>query len=47
MPAETTIGVSKETLQVVKSSKEYPGQPLDELLRHTFESDGEETEARS
>lgn len=46
MPAETSIGVSKETLQVVKSSKEYPGQSLDELLRRTFETDGKEAEDR-
>ena len=46
MPAETTIGVSKETLQVVKSAKEYPGQSYDELLQRTFESDGQGTEDR-
>ena len=46
MPAETTIGVDKETLQVVKSAKEYPGQSYDELLRRTFGSDDEETEDR-
>jgi hypothetical protein len=44
MAVETTIGVSKDTLQTVKSSRDYPGQPLDELLRQTFEADSEETE---
>lgn len=36
MPAETTISVSKDTLDLVKSSKEYPGQSYDELLRNVF-----------
>lgn len=46
MPAETTIGVSKETLRTVKSAKEYPGQSYDELLQRTFGSDGQEAEDR-
>jgi hypothetical protein len=46
MPAETTISVSNETLEVVKSAKEYPGQSYDELLQRTFESGDEEAEDR-
>jgi hypothetical protein len=43
MPAETSIPCSKETLKLVKSSKEYEGQSYDELLQQVFsEGDGEE-----
>jgi hypothetical protein len=36
MPAETTIGVSKDTLKLLKANKEYDGQSYDELLRSVF-----------
>jgi len=36
MPAETTIGVSYETRELLKANKEYDGQSYDELLHNTF-----------
>jgi hypothetical protein len=41
MPAETSIPCSRDTLELVKSSKEYDGQSYDELLRTTFGEDGD------
>lgn len=43
MPAETTIGVSKDTLRLLKSNKEYEGQSYDDLLQSVF-SDADEGE---
>lgn len=41
MPAETSIPCSRETLKLVKSSKQYAGQSYDELLQAVFgEGDG-------
>jgi hypothetical protein len=36
MPAETSIPCSTETLELVKSNKEYEGQTYDELLQSVF-----------
>ena len=46
MPAETSIPCSKETLKLVRSSKQYEGQSYDELLQETF-GDGDGDEPRS
>lgn len=44
MPTDTTIGVSNETLELLKESKEYDGQSYDELLHNTFaDTDNGET----
>jgi len=39
MPAETSIGVSKDTLELLKANKEYEGQSYDQLLRSEFSDD--------
>jgi len=41
MPAETSIGVSKDTLKLLKANKEYPSQSYDELLRSVFDDDND------
>lgn len=44
MAADTTIGVSDETLELLKENKEYDGQSYDELLQNTFaDTDNGET----
>lgn len=45
MPAETSIPCSRDTLELVKSSKEYEGQTYDELLQSEF--GGEDGDSRS
>jgi hypothetical protein len=44
MPAETSIGVSEDTRELLKESKEYEGQSYDDLLQSVF-ADGDEGES--
>lgn len=41
MPAETSIGVSEDTRELLKEHKEYEGQSYDELLQSVFAGGGE------
>ena len=47
MPTETSIPVSKEVRDLVKSHKEYEHQPYDDLLREVFEERDKPEETRS